>query len=232
MQYTIELRNEDIPVAYSIVKFLKRHDTHIDQTFQRYILLWIAFNNIYTTIAEMSGVKPKLNKNKDGSDKIRIYGNVKIPVVIHATDKEQLDVVHSYFNEGLKHSLITNKSTAYFVYRTPKWKNQDIRIDKRGQILNGVLNVGQTINNRNPVWSPICIKKYVSYMEGRHSENDRNILSHQVLNILYTIRNNIFHGGKRADDANAIEVVANGIPLLKSIVNSFIDSRGLTTAWS
>jgi hypothetical protein len=212
-----------------MLDLLRQHPARITQPFQRYILLWIAFNNIYTTLSEISGRKPKLIIREDGSIRTRSYGNVEIPVVTKITEKDQLDIVHKYFNETVRHLLITHDSTKYFVYRTPIWNNNNVVRDKRGQTLNGVLNVGQTISDRDPVWSPICTIKYVNYMNGRHSHEDRSILSYQVLHLLYTIRNNIFHGGKRADDSNAVEVVERAIPLLTMIVDSFLEGRGLTT---
>jgi hypothetical protein len=40
--------------------------------------------------------------------------------------------------------------------------------------------------------------------------------------LLYTIRNNLVHGGKNPDEANDIEVVEKALPLLDMVVISFI----------
>jgi len=50
----------------------------------------------------------------------------------------------------------------------------------------------------------------------------RDILAHQIVKLLYAIRCNLMHGGKRYDDANDIDVVKNAFPLLESIVISFL----------
>ena len=40
--------------------------------------------------------------------------------------------------------------------------------------------------------------------------------------MIYTVRNNTFHGGKRADDANDTQVLTEALPLLAMIVKSFL----------
>lgn len=50
-------------------------------------------------------------------------------------------------------------------------------------------------------------------------------LARQILDVLYTIRNNAFHGGKRADDANDAEVLEKALPLLMMVVDSFLAAR-------
>ncbi len=52
----------------------------------------------------------------------------------------------------------------------------------------------------------------------------RDALAKQVLDLLYTVRNNAFHGGKRADDANDREVVERALPLLALVVDAFLQS--------
>ena len=48
-----------------------------------------------------------------------------------------------------------------------------------------------------------------------------DVLARQILDVLYTVRNNTFHGGKRADDATDREVLEMSLPLLVMIVESF-----------
>jgi hypothetical protein len=91
-----------------------------------------------------------------------------------------------------------------------------------GQRLNGVLNLRNTVDSNYPIWCPINIPAYQRYITGQPASNDEDLLARQILILIYTIRNNTFHGGKRADDANDIEVVGRATPLLITILNHFI----------
>ena len=102
---------------------------------------------------------------------------------------------------------------------------QPIEHDDRGQRLNGVLNVGYTVDAQHPVWTPIDAAEFEACQSGAKTPKRRDELAKQVLDILYTVRNNIFHGGKRADDANDNEVLTRALPLLAMIVNSFVQVR-------
>lgn len=113
-------------------------------------------------------------------------------------------------------------STSFFVYRTPSWRGRRIEFDASGQRLNGVINVGYTVNTDYPVWSPIDTGQYELYMRGYRVVEVSNALAMQILDLLYTVRNNAFHGGKRADDANDHEVVERALPLLVSVVEAFL----------
>jgi len=53
------------------------------------------------------------------------------------------------------------------------------------------------------------------------NEENRNFLARQIVDLLYTIRNNFMHGSKKLDDANDIKVVENALPMLELIVTSF-----------
>ena len=53
------------------------------------------------------------------------------------------------------------------------------------------------------------------------SKEDIDLLAKQIVGMLYTIRNNLFHGGKRADDAQDQEILKNAIPLLAIVVRFF-----------
>lgn len=93
-----------------------------------------------------------------------------------------------------------------------------------GQRLNGVINVGHTVGASYPVWSPIDTGQYEWYMQGNRDVDIRDALAKQILDLLYTVRNNAFHGGKRADDASDHEVVERALPLLASVVEAFLQS--------
>jgi hypothetical protein len=145
---------------------------------------------------------------------------IQIPDVYSAQESQEIEVAFSYFDDELKQSLITHQNTEFFVNRKPKWLTEEISTDILGQEVNGVLKLNKMINKDNPVWSPIDKTKYRNYVSG--NPTDRNILSHQILKLLYAIRCNLMHGGKRYDDANDIDVVKKAFPLLELIVNSFL----------
>jgi len=59
-------------------------------------------------------------------------------------------------------------------------------------------------------------------MKNPNNEEKRNLLARQIVDLLYTIRINLMHGGKnKFDDANDITVVVNALPMLELIVMSF-----------
>lgn len=119
--------------------------------------------------------------------------------------------------------LVERQSTRYFVYRTPKWRGVSIESDVSGQTLNGVINVGRTVDQKYLVWSPIETKLYERYFTESLGPHERQELADQILHVIYTVRNNLFHGGKRTDDANDVDVVSRALPLLRMIVEDFLD---------
>lgn len=66
---------------------------------------------------------------------------------------------------------------------------------------------------------------YEEYQAGARDTSTCDALARQILDILYTVRKNAFHGGKRADDANDQEVLEKALPLLAMIVRSFVHVR-------
>jgi hypothetical protein len=101
---------------------------------------------------------------------------------------------------ALKNALIRHRSTKFFVVRTPSWQQKRIRRDAFGQRLNGVLKVSRTTRDDYPVWSAINPAAYADYLAGNKAR--ANELTTQIVDILYTVRNNTFHGGKMPSDAN------------------------------
>ena len=144
-----------------------------------------------------------------------------------ASEGEQIAEAVDLLTRDVKHYLISHPSVAFFVKRIPRFEGMPLEFDANGQRLNGVLNVGYTVSRAYPVWSPIDPALYVSYMGGdpdytKRTAADRDLLVRQIVAVLYTVRNNTFHGGKRADDSHDIEVAAMAYPLLKLIVDSFL----------
>lgn len=177
---------------------------------------WIAFNNIYVTVATDSGLKP--TPTGQGT-----LGKLRMPRVRLTPERDQIAAAVAKLTRDTKDKLIHCPAVRYFVERKPRWELQEIAVDAFGQTLNGVLNIGKTIDADHPVWSPIDAEAYERYLE-QPNIIDQDSLAKQLVDMLYTIRNNMFHGGKRVDDAYAREVVEKATPLLKVIVNSFCES--------
>ena len=221
------LSRYEVPVAYSMVALARQSSRLEPQPFQDFMCYWTAFNNIYTTLAEQKGHTARLRTQKDGSIRTRLNGSVQIPEVENAlTEREEIELAFGEFSENLKHELITHPSTKFFVYRIPKWHGRRIEFDDSGQRLNGVINLRYTADEKHPVWSPIDIQAYERYIQGKPEKGDKDLLARQMLFMIYTVRNNTFHGGKRADDANDREVMEKAFPLLSMIVEHFIRGAG------
>jgi len=190
--------------------------------FEQYFLFWTAFNNIYTTIAHREGCRTQIKENEDGSIVTIVNGNVNIPDVAVVSEREQIRLAFQEFVDDLKHTLILHKGTGYFVRRIPYWQGVPIEHDAFGQRVNGVINVDYTSESQYPVWSPIDLQHYEEYLKNPNNEENRNFLARQIVDLLYTIRINLMHGGKnKFDDANDITVVVNALPMLELIVMSF-----------
>jgi hypothetical protein len=217
------LSSYDIPVAYSMVELARQSEKITQQPFTEFMCYWTAFNNIYTTIAEQKGFFARLRTQRDGTIRVRENGSVFIPEVEFALKtRDEIVLAFNGFSESLKNELILHPNTEFFVYRTPSWHSRKIEIDENGQRLNGVINIRYTIDEKHPVWSPIDIEAYERYTKQKPEPIYRDLLAKQILFLIYTIRNNTFHGGKRADDANDIGVVNKALPLLKLVVESYM----------
>jgi len=197
----------------------RRDGSHL---FQLYFLFWAAFNNIYTTIAHIKGIRTQIKKNNDGSVVTIANGNVNIPEVVCVTEKEQIYRSLEEFEDDLKDTLIHHKGTEYFVNRIPYWQGKPIEYDVVGQRVNGVLNINYTVDRQYPVWSPIDLEYYQEYLENPQEVKNRDFLCRQILDLLYTVRNNFMHGSKEFDDAIDLKVIENALPMLELIVMSFL----------
>lgn len=221
---TIYFQRYELPIAYSMIESARRIRPRRDGShpFQQYFLFWTAFNNIYTTIAYGKGLRIQLKENEDGSIVRIANGNVKIPEVIPVSEREQIHLALQEFDHDLKHTLILHQGTKYFAGRIPYWQGKPIEYDALGQKINGVINVNHTIDSQYPVWSPIDFQHYEEYLEDPDNEENRNFLARQILDLLYTIRRNLMHGGKKKfDDANDIKVVEHALSMLELIVTAF-----------
>ena len=220
----MKLQRHELQVAYSMIEAARRIRPRRDggHSFQQYFLFWTAFNNIYTTIAHRKGLRTQIKKNEDGSVVIIPNGSVNIPDVVPVSEREQIRLTVGEFGDDLKHRLIFHKGTEYFVSRIPAWQGKQIEYDAFGQRVNGVINVNYTTEAQYPVWSPIDIQRYEDCLENPDDGENRNFLAGQIVDLLYTIRDNLMHGSKKFDDANDIKVVENALPMLETIVNAFL----------
>lgn len=213
------LAQYEIQVAYSMVELARLSP----QPFQEFMCYWTAFNNIYTTLAEQKGFGARLKTQADGAIKTRVNGSVQIPEAEQAlSERKEIELAFDEFDESLKHNLLSHQNFVFFVSRIPMWRGRRIEFDSSGQRLNGVINVKYTVNDKYPVWSPIDCQAHERYINGHPEKDDLNLLTKQLLFVLYIVRNNTFHGGKRADDSNDREVIEKALPLLKMIVEHFI----------
>ncbi len=220
---TTIFQRHELPIAYAMIAAAKRIRPRRDgnHPYEQYFLFWAAFNNIYTTIAMSAGCRTKIRENDDGSIVTVANGNVNIPEVVAVSDREQIHFALQEFSDELKHSLILHHGTEYFAGRTPFWQGKKIEFDAFGQRVNGVINVHYTSDRQYPIWSPIDLQYYAEYLANHDNEANRNFLTRQIVDLLYTVRINFMHASKRFDDANDVKVIENALPMLELIVASF-----------
>jgi len=222
-ELTVMLAEHEVPVAYSMNRLAMIINGRSPHPMQLFTCYWTAFNNIYVTLAEYNGETVKFKTNPDGSIKMRVTGPVSLPKVTTVSERKQIGLAFKQFSGDLKRRLVEHDSAKFFVYRTPHWRGKPVVQDADGQHLNGVLNVGHTVNSSHPVWEPIDTVAFEAYhKEAEDKSAQCDTLAMQIVNVLYAVRNNTFHGGKRVDDANDKEVLEKALPLLEMIVASFV----------
>ena len=211
-------------MAYSMIEAARRIRPRRDgrHPFEQYFLYWTAFNTVYTTIAHSKGRRNLLKENDDGSIATIKNGNVHIPQVVLVSERERIHLAMQEFADELKDALILHKGTGYFVGRIPYWQGMQIEYDAFGQRVNGVINITYTCDSQYPVWSPIDLQYYEEYLESPDSQENRDFLARQIVDLLHTVSENLMHhGGRKLDDANDSTVVENALPMLELIVASF-----------
>jgi len=220
---TVVFKSHELPIAYSMIAAANRVRPRRDgrHPYEKYFFLWTAFNNIYSTIAHRQGCSTQLVVRDDGTIETCPNGNVKIPKVQTVSEREQIFLAVGEFYDQLKHNLLHHESTRYFMRRIPFWEGTPIEYDAFGQRVNGVINVNYTTSNQYPVWSPVDFQIYEGYLAKPDNEKDRDFLTKQIADLLYTVSKNLMHIGRKFDDANDIAVVENALPLLELIVASF-----------
>jgi hypothetical protein len=206
-----------IPVAYAMMELIAALPPAPDSPFTAYSCCWMAFNSIYARLG------PSITLKTDPAGTVLTEPIAHIPHMPRVNlvqEKVQIKAATDAIDPAVKDALIRHRSTKFFVVRTPSWQQNRIRNDARGQRLNGVIKVSRTVRADYPIWSPINPAAYLDYMAGNQAL--AGDLSAQIVDILYTVRNNTFHGGKMPSDANDRRVVEKAYPLLHMIVTSFM----------
>jgi hypothetical protein len=188
---------------------------------EQYMCYWVGLNNICITVGHEQGWGPEIMM-VGGRPQLEQIDGFTMPQVRAPSEREQLEAVFKTFSQQLKETLVLHKCTRFFVNRLPRFQGHELTVDARGQRLNGVLSIGETVTAANPVWSPIDHAVYYAYLNGQRSGEGADKLARQILGMLYTIGKNLFHGGRRVDDASDINVVEHALPLLKEVVGSFV----------
>ena len=201
-----------------------RHGYDLKSDFETLLVgTWpLNIGQIYTTLAHRSGYHTRVKKNEVGTIITTPNGHVNIPEVETASEKEQIHRALQEFDDNLKDTLILHNSTQYFVSRTPYWDGIKIETDAFGQKLNGVIHVQHTSSDQYPVWSPIDFQYYQEYMADPGDPQIKDFLARQIVDLLFTVRENFMQAGKKLDDANDLSVVEHALPMLELIVKSFL----------
>jgi hypothetical protein len=214
---------KDIPIAFSMIDAAGRIKPRRDgrHPVDKFFLLWTAFNSIYTTIADRRGYRTRLVVGEDGEVVTSPNGGVSIPEVEPVREREQLYLALEVYSDELKDSLIRHTSTQFFANRVPFWQGKQVKYDALGQRINGVIDLDYTTSKEYPVWSPIDYQIYDRYLEDPENQADRDFLTRQIADLLYTIRKNLVHIGRTFDDGQDLTVFEHGMPLLELIVSFF-----------
>lgn len=219
----VKFNASDVPVAYSLIKTAEEEQN----PFTRYFYFWAAFNDIYSTISYIDNKSNKIKLDKINNLPIlQPHCNVSIPLIKRGlSETGQIHLALDEFNFGLKDWLISHNNIKFFLNRIPRWKGKEVEHGYQGYKLNGVIKVNDTSSIEYPVWSPIDIIAYKTYMLNRRDSVLQVSLAKQIVELLYTVRCNLAHGDKDPDDANDDEVIKNALPLLKEIVLAFTDKN-------
>jgi len=189
--------------------------------FDKFFLLWVAFKQIYSSIALNAGLSTQLVIGEDGTIETYPNGHVNIPKVIPVRENEQIHLAVSEMDNGLKNKLILHESTRFFFERIPYWQGKPIKQDALGQRVNGVIIIGDTTSFEYPVWSPIDVQIFEAYLADPENQDQREFLARQIIDLLYTVSKNLIHFSNSFDDSNDISVAQNALPLIELIVAAF-----------
>jgi hypothetical protein len=211
----------EFPLAFSMVRLAEHGMRGELEPLEQFMCYWIGFNNICVTIANESGGTAAALQS-GARPQFEEVGGFTMPRVHAARARARLQAVFAMLTPQLKETLILHRCTRFFVNRQPRFQGQELTVDARGQRLNGVLNIGKTLAAGDPVWSPVDHAAYYAYVNGARSREGADRLALEILLLLHTAGTNLFHGGRRADDASDINIVEQALPLLKEVVGAFV----------
>ena len=210
------------PVASAMVRLIEHGLRGDVEPLAEYLSYWVGLKSICATIAAERGCLPTL-ETSDGHLQLEEVGGLSMPRVRVPTEYEQLDAMYQVFSDQLKEKLILHRCTRYFVNRLPSLRGEELTVDARGQRLNGVLDLRRTVEARNPIWCPIDHDLYYAYLNGKQTSVAADKLAMEILTLVYTIGNNRFHGDSRVDYVSTVSVVERALPLLREIVEWFVN---------
>ncbi len=210
------------PLASAMVRLVEHYPPGAMEPLEQYMCYWVGLKNICVTIANQQGCRAAL-RTSDGELQLEQVGRFRMPKVRVPRERERFEAVYRAFPPELTEKLILHRCTRFFVNRLPRFLGNELTVDARGQGLNGVMDIGRTVEAANPVWCPVDQALYYSYLGGDRTRDGTETLGREILALLDTIGENRFHGGNRADDASIAHVVERGLPLLKEVVNWFVN---------
>ena len=149
----LQYDKDDFAVACSMVRWIDANPTaapiHV------YASYWMAFNNIYVTLADFSRKGPALKRDSNGIVKTQQLYGCDMPKLERVTEWDQIDIAAEELADDAKAELVEHENVAFFVRRSPVFDRYPLEKNKAGQKLNGVLNVGYSLSKDYPVWSPV-----------------------------------------------------------------------------
>jgi len=213
-------------IARAMAELGRQAAQYPEQHASAYLCYWSAFTNIYAILAAQQGARPHFGLRENGTLRTRRVGALKMAEVDPPPESELLDKACAGLDAALKHKLLTHASARFFVQRTPVWQGKNIAVDAARQRLNGVLDMRCTFDARYPVWRPVDAALYARYVRaaeaGTVDEEARDFLARQILDVLYTVAQNLLYSNKPASDENAPAVIDHALALLAALVEGWL----------
>lgn len=214
---------QSFPIAFGMVHLARRSNQDI---FSQYMCLWSAFNNIYQYLSDRDGFGSKLVYDTNRQLRtIEVAGYI-LPRVSKQSEAFTILYAIRKLDPYKTEEWLRLPQVSFFVNRTPQGAEGTRRpgtpdlFDSQGQRINGVLNRTRTVDPRYPYYAPIDREKYKAFLEGDLTKTD--LLSNQLIMLLYTVRNNLMHGHKEIRSDNDGEVVKKAYPILEELVQFFV----------
>jgi hypothetical protein len=216
----------EVGIVRAMAELGRQAAQHPEQHASAYLCYWVAFTNIYATLALQQGARPNFGLHKNGTLRTRRVGTLKMAEIDPPSESELLDRACAGLDAVPKHKLITHTSTRFFVQRTPVWQGKSIAVDGARQRLNGVLDMRCTFDARYPLWRPIDATLYARYIRagdtGSVDEEAQNVLARQILDVLHTVAHNLLYSNASGRDENAPAVIDHALALLLSLVGGWL----------